>query len=142
MTKQLSVALLLTLLMLVTPSVVEAGTTTFPERVAARCTGEASFAVPECACSVKNRLDAGWAESKVLSAYYAPDVRPTQDAIEVTRKTLAGEIECNKDFYFMFSLQDTIYLGLNDIEPAGKVIRTEGVSEIWLYPRSAWKYVG
>jgi len=142
MSLQLKIASLLWVIVFtLSPVVVFADTNTFPERVAAKCTGEASFAVPECACTVKNRLDVGWSEAKVLDAYYAPSISPTTNAISITTSILNEETECNKDFYFMLSLQDTYYLGLHDIKPAGKVVRVKNVSEIWLYPRSAWEYV-
>ena len=44
-------------------------TTTFAGQVAAKCSGEAAFAVQECACTVKNRLEAGWSARGVLVHY-------------------------------------------------------------------------
>lgn len=47
----------------------------FATAVANRCKGEFSAAIPECACTVRNRIEAGWNPARVLSAYYAPDSR-------------------------------------------------------------------
>jgi hypothetical protein len=113
-----------------------ANSDSFVYSVAARCTGEASFAVEGCAWTVYNRLEAGWVKSKVLNAYYAKSIRPTQKSINLVRPILDGTTEKeNPGYYFMFSLQDVRYLGIEDLEPIGKVINIPNRSEIWFYER-------
>jgi hypothetical protein len=103
-----------------------------PVAVANRCRGEASFAIPECACSVRNRLDAGWAESKVLSAYYAPDAVATPAEVEQVRQILSREATCDPNLYFMYSRADTVNLGISQT-PA--LVVSDGDREILFYSR-------
>src|SRR5690606_10067699 len=88
-----------------------------------------------CACTVKNRLLSGWAQSKVLRAYYAPSRTPTQAEVDLVESVLSGKIECDEDKYFMFSLQDTRYLGINHMEPVDRVVSVEGRLEIWYFEK-------
>lgn len=103
----------------------------FVQTVAARCSGESSRAVHACACTVRNRLLAGWSEHRVLDAYYAPDVRPTARAVAEAGRGLAGE-GCSDDWYFIISPSDAAYLGW-DVEDA-----VDSVGGVLLYPRSQW----
>ena len=89
----------------------------FPALVASRCKGEASFAVGQCACTVKNRLDAGWVKGKVLSAFYAPDVQATNLEIDAVAAVLDGTARCDPRLYFMYSKADTIHLGIDHLTP-------------------------
>lgn len=103
-----------------------------PVAVANRCKGEASFAIPECACTVLNRLDAGWAESKVLSAYYAPDAVATSTEVEQVRQILSREATCDPTLYFMYSRSDTIHLGISQTP---SLIVRDGDREILFFSR-------
>jgi Na+-transporting methylmalonyl-CoA/oxaloacetate decarboxylase gamma subunit len=87
----------------------------FVHDVAARCKGEASWAVPECACTVRNRLNAGFTEANVLTAYYAQDVEPSDFDLWATAFVLARG--CREDLYFMFSNHDAVVLGLEYVLP-------------------------
>lgn len=107
----------------------------FPTSVAARCTGEASFAVALCACTVKNRLDAGWSRSKVLSSYYARSIPPTAKAVETARAVLAGEQSCPKDAYYLFSRTDIRYLGLREENASARVCSRARC--VYSFPRNA-----
>jgi hypothetical protein len=105
----------------------------FPEQVAQRCKGEFSASVAECACTVKNRLDVGWARSKVLSAYYAPDKKVTADEIYTVEDVLNEQTFCNSRYYFMYSLADTKNLGIDQVKP--ELIVRSGNSEIRFFGR-------
>jgi hypothetical protein len=96
----------------------------FVEQVAARCKGEAAFAVSECACTVHNRLSGGWSEHNVLIAYFAEDVTPTEFDIWVTAHVLKNG--CREDLWFMFSSQDVAKLGLDYVLPLLTVRSEEG----------------
>ena len=75
--------------------------TPFTHAVAKRCTGEGSHpqAIRICACTVKHRLEAGWGEHSVLSAYYAPDVTPTEEGLLAAAAGLNGA--CQGGEYFL-----------------------------------------
>lgn len=109
-----------------------------PAHVAAICKGEASFAIEACACSVRNRLDAGWRPELVMSAYYAPAVPVEAEEIELVRRVLAGETPCNPDFYFMLEPASAIALGMTHLAPAGVVTAPDG-RHVFFYPRRAWR---
>jgi hypothetical protein len=81
-----------------------------PQAVAARCAGESSGAVAICACTVRNRIAAGWAEGRVLESYYAADQVPTAEQITQATDGLAG-VGCTNE-YFLFSRADIRKLGL------------------------------
>lgn len=105
---------------------------TFEERVAQRCKGEASFTLPECSCVVKNRLLAGWAKSNVLNAFYAPDVPVAPAEIETVAEVLDSTRPCDDRLYFMYSKQDTYYLGIT----VAPVLRVDhGQQSILFYER-------
>lgn len=101
--------------------------------VAAKCTGEAAFAVAECACTVFNRLDAGISPDVVLDAYFAEPVSPSPFALWATREVLTHG--CTLPLWFMFSTSDTFVLGLNDTPPLLRV--TKGNLSIHFYDRHA-----
>lgn len=105
----------------------------FPERVANRCKGESSFAIPECACTVKNRLSDGWNEKTVLRAYYAKDVEATPAEIITVTLVLDGSSFCDDRLYFMFGLGDVYHLGLLRTEPITKIVH--GRQEVWFYEK-------
>lgn len=107
----------------------------FSQRVANRCRGEATFAIQACACTIKNRLAAGWSEQRVLEHYYAPDSRATPADIAQVAAVLDGRTICPPDFYFMFSETDRRYLGLASARASGKI--TQDGKIIWLYARTA-----
>jgi hypothetical protein len=114
-----------------------AGQEWFTVRVAARCKGEASFAVGACACTVKNRLEAGWGEGRVLEHYYAPDGKVNGEDVALVGKVLSGELACPGDYYFMFSTQDKRHLGLGEHGLAGVVWDGRGKRAVWFYAREA-----
>ena len=103
----------------------------FVQAVAARCSGESSRAVHACACTVRNRLAAGWSERRVLEAYYAPDVRPTEQALAEAERGLSGE-GCEDSWYFIISPSDAVHLGWDVKDAVGSV------GGVLLYPRSQW----
>lgn len=107
----------------------------FAQRVANRCRGEATFAIQACACTIKNRLAAGWSERRVLEHYYAPDSHATPTEVAQVAAVLDGRTVCPVDFYFMFSETDRRYLGLASNRASGKVTQNDKV--IWLYARTA-----
>jgi hypothetical protein len=104
-----------------------------PTAIAQRCAGEASFAVQECACTVRNRLDAGWSAHRVLEAYYAPDAHATPAQVATVAAVMAGDEACSADLYFMYSWADVAYLGLGDYTPA-LVVESNG-KVIFFFPR-------
>lgn len=83
----------------------------FPSQVAARCKGEAPYAIGECACTVQNRLLRGWTQSTVLDAYYAPDASPSAAESAHVANVLAGD--CDPRLYFMWSRSDTQILRID-----------------------------
>lgn len=103
----------------------------FPEQVAAKCKGEASFAIPECACTVYNRLQAGWIQDKVLDAYYAKPVEPTE--FEVWAVTHVLNEGCDLPIYFMFGKGDFWLPGIKWIEPWCYV--EQGNQGVYFYER-------
>lgn len=112
----------------------------FAYRVAAKCTGEASFAIEGCAWTVVNRLDAGWSKSKVLNAYYARSIPPTQESIDLVRPILDGTTDKeNPDFYYMLSFQDVHNLGIEHIEPLEIIVKDPNRYEIWFYDINLWR---
>ena len=106
-------------------------TDSFIHAVAARCSGESSADVWECACTVRNRIASGWSVRKVLSAYYAPDVRPSDQAVVEARKGLHG-VECNPDWYYLMSASDLRYLGWSQDDATGKA------DKVFMFERSQW----
>lgn len=85
-----------------------APSTPFTHAVAARCTGEGSHpqAIRICACTVRHRLAAGWGERNVLSAYYAPDVPPTEEGLLAAAAGLNGA--CQGEEYFLMERASAI----------------------------------
>ena len=109
-----------------------------PAHVAAVCKGEASFAIEACACSVRNRLDAGWRPDLVMTAYYAPAVPVAAEEIDLVSRVLAGATPCNRDFYFMLEPASVLALGMSHLAPAGVVTAPDG-RRVSFYPRRAWR---
>lgn len=104
------------------------------ERVAARSLGEGSFAVPEIACTVKNRLQVSGASiNVVLRAYHARDVRPQPQHIELVRQVFEDELPCPATWWYALSLQDTRHWKPHP-QPA-IVIRRNPRSQIWIFHR-------
>jgi hypothetical protein len=103
-----------------------------PVSVANRCAGEAEFAVEACACTVRNRLAEGWAESKVLSAYFARDSHATPAQIAQVASVLDGSTACGAE-YFMYSKFDVIALGLEHYTPV-RVVR-DGEKAVLFFER-------
>lgn len=104
---------------------------TFPTRVAARCKGEASFAIRDCACTVYNRLEAGWSEHNVLDPYFAVDVTPTDKEVQRVRALLTTG--CKEAYYFMYSKEDVYALGISHIHPLQRRFSADGTREVWFY---------
>jgi hypothetical protein len=105
-----------------------------PQAVANRCAGEFSepVAIAHCACTVQNRIQAGWSQWRVLSAYYAPDALATPADVATVAAVLDGTTACG-DEYFMLSKADTIMLGIDHIEPVLTVRR--GGQEVRFFER-------
>lgn len=104
----------------------------FAYDVAAKCKGEAAFALPECACTVVNRLARGWDESSVLMAYFAKPRIPTEAEVWMVNYVL--ENGCAADYYFMFSKEDVYHLGISHIVPRGIIFSPNGGDlAIYLY---------
>lgn len=89
---------------------------TFTVDVAGRCQAEVSFGVGVCACTVKARIDAGWAQSSVLQHYYARSVQPSAESVAEVAAVLSGKTACG-DEYYLFSSSDVRWLGL-DVDDA------------------------
>lgn len=87
----------------------------FAYDVAAKCKGEADFAIPECACTVYNRLEAGWDVRYVLDAYYANPRVPYPAEVWMVTQVL-GE-GCDLPLYYMFGKQDFWLPGIKWITP-------------------------
>jgi hypothetical protein len=101
----------------------------FAQRVAMRCKGELPAALSDCACTVHTRLALGWSEEHVLDAYYAQDRVTTETEVAVVRVVL--DHGCPLPLYFMYSRQDAIRIGVDDIAPL-KIVKW-GVLEAWFY---------
>jgi len=54
------------------------------------------------ACTIKTRIDAGWAPENVMNHYYAPYVKPSDEQVDIMRQVLAEEVEC-PPVYFAYS---------------------------------------
>lgn len=105
-----------------------------PGMVAAKCAGEASFALRECSCTVVNRLHAGWSEYRVLDAYYAPSVAATPEQVAAVAEVMEGRAACDPGLYFMWSREDVRWLGYEVYTPA--LVVTDGVGrEVRFYGR-------
>ena len=113
-----------------------AAQTPFPERVAARCAGEARFALQECACVVKNRLLGGWTQTNVLKPFFAPDQPVTAAEVEQVERVLDGYWPCDPRIWYMFSVQDCRRLGLPEVE-AVLVVQGPGRWRVLFYDRGA-----
>jgi hypothetical protein len=108
------IAILSTLLLVFAPTL--HAQDDFAQRVADKCKGEAPHALQHCACTVRNRLIAGWSENRVLSAYFAAPVRATQDELRSVDVVLRGDGgACDARWYFMFSDADRRLLRLQDV---------------------------
>ena len=107
----------------------------FLHRVTSRVIGEGNFAIPQIACTVRNR----WRKSQsagldaVLRAYYAPDKRPEQWQIDLVRQVFTGELPCPETWWYALSLQDTSYWTPHD--RVATVVRLDAKFQIWIYER-------
>lgn len=104
-----------------------------PQMVADQCVTEASFAVRECSCSVRNRLTAGWSERRVLDAYYAVPGHADAAQVAAVADVLAGRAACGPE-YFMYSEADVRWLGYEGYTPA-LVVRDGAGREVRFYER-------
>jgi hypothetical protein len=104
----------------------------FAHAVAARCKGESAYAIGACTCTVRNRLLAGWSEARVLDAYFAADVPPTEAEVTLATQMLIG---CRTDLWFMFSTADRSTLGLETVTPVLTIVGATGA--VHFYPRTA-----
>ena len=103
--------------------------------VAARSLGEGAFALPEIACTVKNRLRvSGSPLSAVLHAYHARDIAPNAEQIETVRQVFEGELPCPATWWYALSLQDTAYWRPHNRGPA-KVIKQNERKQILIFDR-------
>lgn len=104
--------------------------------VASRCANEAGWpgGVFLCSCTVKARLDAGWAEHRVLDAYYASDGKPSPEMIVAASAGLSGK-DCPVDGYYLFGAGDVRWLDL-DLACATATSRYEGKT-VYTFPRAA-----
>lgn len=87
-----------------------------PQMVSDQCVTEASFAVRECACTVHNRLQAGWSEYRVLDAYFSIPGRADAAQVATVAAVLSGTVACGLE-YFMYSKEDVRYLGIGHYTP-------------------------
>lgn len=108
--------------------------TPFTHAVAARCTGEGSHpqAIRICACTVKHRLEAGWSERNVLSAYYAPDVPPSEEGLVAAAAGLDGA--CQGEEYFLMGPYAARYF---DLEWAVAEVHWDGKA-VYAFRKSDW----
>ena len=90
-------------------------TPNFSSDVAAKCKGEAYWAIRDCACTVWNRIEQGIDEDLVLGGYFADPIPATPS--EVARVHALIVLGCPEPYYFMFSLQDVHKLGIHNITP-------------------------
>ena len=103
--------------------------------VAARSLGEGAFALPEIACTIKNRLRVlGSPLSAVLHAYHAKDIAPNAEQVEVVRQVFEGELPCPATWWYALSLQDTTYWRPHNRGPA-KVIKQNERKQILIFDR-------
>jgi len=109
----------------------------YAQRVAARCKGETAHFYDVCACTVKNRLIAGWNPAKVLNHYYAHDGITTNDEVDVVRDILNEKTYCDSRYYYLFGGGDVRNLRLTNVPPVAKY--SSGHSEIWVYDRGLFK---
>lgn len=111
--------------------------TPFEMAVVRRCAGEGSHpaAMQMCACSVRHRLQAGWAQERVLDAYYAPDVAPSEQGLVAAQLGLRGACEGRE--YFYVSGYDADRLGFDVAEAVG-VVRWSG-KEVMSFSREHWR---
>lgn len=105
-----------------------------PQAVANKCNGEASFAVRECACTVVNRIAAGWSPGRVLEAYYAPAITATAEQVQAVADVMAGRGTCGPGLYFMYSRADVRWLGYEGYTPA-LVVQDGSGREVRFYER-------
>lgn len=104
-------------------------------RVAARSLGEGSFALPEIACTIKNRLRVSRASlSTVLRAYHASDVSPKPAQIEIVRRVFEGELVCPATWWYALSLQDTKHWRPHQRPPV-KVVQSSARKQILIFER-------
>lgn len=102
-------------------------------RVAARSLGEGAFALPEIACTMKNRLQRSRASlSGVLRAYHAADVAPQPHHVELVRKVFEGELPCPATWWYALSLQDTHYWRPHQRPPV-KIVESPGQKQILIF---------
>lgn len=108
----------------------------FIDRVARRCAGEGSHprAMQICACSVRHRLEVGWARDNVLDAYYARDVPYSREGLEMVIRGLSGD--CVGGEYFYISKHDVIVLGFNE-ERAIVSFEWDG-QKVFAFRREEW----
>jgi len=112
--------------------------TPFEMDVARRCAGEGAYpaAMQMCACSVRHRLQAGWASERVLSAYYAPDAVPSEQGLVAVVTGLRLGV-CEGREYFYVSRSDVVYLGFDPARAVGSV-EWSG-KEVLAFEREEWR---
>lgn len=98
--------------------------------------GEASFALPELACSVRNRLKAGWSPERVMDAYYAPPQAVTDAEVRTVALYVRGILPCTRGRYFALGEYAT-WLPHND-PPVDVVEGPNGTSVRFYTRRPQW----
>jgi hypothetical protein len=107
----------------------------FTSDLAAKCKGEAAFAIGACACVGRNRLAAGQSEAEVLAAFYAAPIEATDAERWIVERVLTGYWPCEPRLWFMFSLDDVWRLGLAKADALQVVAR--GGRQVLFYAEAA-----
>ena len=76
----------------------------------------------------------GWKESNVLSQFYAHNQKVNASQVLSVTAVLNGTAVCDVRLYYMLSKQDVYYLGIQNITPIKKTIRSY-TYQIWYYER-------
>lgn len=106
MNKILSLVIVLTVFLNIYQSVIAQSkySDSFVQSVAGKLINEGGN-LESMTCTVKNRLVAGWSQSKVMSAYYAPYSIPSKEEKRIVRNVLESDMDC-ENLYFAYSQND------------------------------------
>lgn len=139
--KVIAIAMLLLLLQNV-PLMAQSGppadynASAFGLRVAAKCKGEARFAIAECATTVYNRLQYAWTEENVLDPYFATSIMPTRSEAWIVDSILVAPQSPDERLFFMLSYSDLQNLCLDPNDAL--VTKTNGVLSVYFYDYPVW----
>ena len=93
------------------PTLQDSSNDIFYANATAKARGEASFAVEQILCTMRNRIAAGWSQHNVLDAYYAPLVYGSDGLwmaqVEMAREIFEGRWPCDKRLCFALGTWDT-----------------------------------